>query len=110
MSWNDGGDGFTSLIKFCGRVRHFGGHRSLVSSLGGRDNPAVTLDNRESRCRPEKSGKITLDSVGRTNGRKIEAVLREAAVLIARVFLLLPLLFLCVTDPLRIGNKFKLAR
>lgn len=72
-SWSDGGDGFTSLIKFCGRVRHFGGHRSLVCRrFLARDNPVVTLDNRESRF--EKSGKYPLP---RTDGRKIEVVSRE---------------------------------
>lgn len=44
-----------------------------------------------------KIWKITLDSVGRTNGRKIEAVLREAAVLIARLFSSSSLSFSCVS-------------
>lgn len=28
--YDDGADGFTSLIKFCGRVCHFSRHRRLV--------------------------------------------------------------------------------
>lgn len=30
MEVDDGADGFTSLIKFCGRVCHFSRHRRLV--------------------------------------------------------------------------------